>query len=120
MQDDAQTQQALASLVMRSASQIAEGKSKSEVIAVLESEGCPKELAQVIAARGEEVKKAEFRKGGKTTMLIGAGMLGLGIAITAGSYSAAASGGGHYVITSGPIIVGGWLILKGFWRSVAG
>ncbi len=120
MSDDAQTQQAIANLVMRSASQIAEGKSKSEVVSILEKDGCSNDLAQAIAARGEEVKKTEFKKGGKTTMLIGAGMLGLGIAITVGSYSAASSGGGHYVITSGLIMVGGWLILKGFWRSMAG
>lgn len=119
MQEDAQTQQAIASLVMRSASQIAEGKSKTEVVAGLEAEGCPKELAEAIAARGQEIKKAEFRKGGKTTMLIGTGMLGLGIVITSLSYNTA-SPGGHYVITSGLIMVGGWLILKGLWRSMAG
>lgn len=119
MESDAQTQQAIAGLVMRSTNRIAEGKSRSQVIAELESEGCPNELAQAIASKGEEVKKAEFRKGGKTTMLIGAGLVGLGIAITAGSYSAA-SGGGHYVITSGLFMGGGWVFLKGLWRTMAG
>ncbi|MGV0960187.1 MAG: hypothetical protein ACOYB1_10155 [Limnohabitans sp.] len=116
---DATQEQALARLVMRSASEIAEGKSKSDVIKQLESEGCSAELSQVIVNRGAEIKKQEFKKGGKTTILIGIGMLGLGTAITAGSYSAA-SGGGHYVITSGLFMVGAWLVIKGLWRSVAG
>ena len=119
MQDDAQTQQAIANLVIRSATQIAEGKSKSEVIKLLQDEGCPAELASAIVQRGHEIKKTEFRKSGKTTILIGAGMLGLGALITAGSYNMA-SGGGHYVITSGLFLVGAWLVLKGLWRSVAG
>lgn len=120
MQNDAQTQQVIAGLVVRAANQIAEGKAKSEVIAELEKEGCPSDLAQAIATKGEEIKKSEFRKGGQTTMLIGAGLAGLGIAITAGTYSAASSGGGHYVITYGLIIGGIWVFLKGLWRSMAG
>ena len=121
MQNDAQTQQVIAGLVVRAANQIAEGKAKSEVIAELERDGCPSDLAQAIATKGEEIKKSEFRKGGQTTMLIGAGLAGLGIAITAGTYSAASSaGGGHYVIASGLIIGGIWVFLKGLWRSMAG
>jgi hypothetical protein len=119
MQDDAQTQQAIANLVMQSARAIAEGKSKNQVIADLQKDGCPNELATAIVTRGAEIKATEFRKSGKTTILIGAGMLGVGTLITAGTYSVA-SGGGHYVITSGLFLVGAWLVIKGLWRSVAG
>jgi hypothetical protein len=118
---DNQTQQALNALIVRSATQIAEGKSKNEVIALLEQDGCPSDIAQAIADKGEEIKKTEFRKGGQTTMLLGAGLAGLGLAITAGTYSAAASnGGGSYVITYGLMICGAWIFLKGLWRSMAG
>lgn len=121
MQDDAQTQQVITGLVVRAANQIAEGKSKAEVVAELEKEGCPTDLAQAIVTKGEEIKKNEFRKGGKNAMLLGAGLSGLGIAITAGTYSAAASGGGgSYVITYGLIIAGAWVFLKGLWRSMSG
>ncbi len=116
---DSKQEQALAELIMRSARMIAEGKSKNEVIKHLEGEGCPTDLAQAIVNRGSEIKKEEFRKSGKTTILIGIGLLGLGTAITAGSYNAA-SGGGHYIITTGFFMVGAWLVIKGLWRSVAG
>ena len=118
--DQIQADRAMALLVMKSAALIAEGKSVEDVASLLEQDGCPKALAQKIAARGEEVKREEFRKGGMKTLGIGAGMLALGLVITLGTYSAASSGGGHYVITSGLIMVGGWLVLKGLWRSVAG
>jgi hypothetical protein len=52
-------------------------------------------------------------------MLIGAGLAGLGILITAGTYSAA-SPGGHYVTTTGLIMVGAWTFAKGLWRTMAG
>ncbi|MFT4242454.1 MAG: hypothetical protein QM569_09230 [Acidovorax sp.] len=121
MQDDVQAQQVIARLVIRAANQIAEGKSKSEVISELKKEGCPTDLAQIITLKGEEIKKDEFRKGGRNAMLLGAGLAGLGVAITAGTYSlAASSGGGSYFITYGLIIVGAWIFIKGLWRSMAG
>lgn len=120
MSTDAETQQAIINLVGKAAVLIAEGKSKAEVVSEFVAQGVPQDLAKNIATKGEEVKKAEFRKGGQTTMLIGAGLAGLGIAITAGTYSAASSGGGHYVITYGLIIYGIWIFLKGLWRTAAG
>lgn len=116
---DATQEQALAQLIMRSAKMIAEGKSKSDVVAHLVGEGCPNDLAEAIVKRGAEIKAEEFRKSGKATLLIGVGILGLGALITAGSYNMA-SGGGHYVITSGLFMVGAWFVIKGLWRSVAG
>ena len=110
----------IAGLVNRAAIKIAEGKTKSEVIAELEKDGCPSDLALAVVTKDEEIKRSEFRKGGQTAMLIGGGLAGLGLAITAGTYSAASSGGGHYVITGGLIIGGIWMFLKGLWRSMAG
>ena len=112
--------QVIVSMVNRSAMQIAEGKSKKEVIAGLISEGCPSELAVQIADKADEVKRSEFRKGGQTTMLIGAGIFGVGLAITMGTYQAAASNGGHYAIFYGAMLVGGWIFLKGLWRTLVG
>lgn len=120
METTTDTDHALTQMVIYAAQQIAAGKSRDEVASALEKNGVAPAAALAIATRGEEIKKAEFRKGGQTSMLIGAGLAGLGIAITAGTYSAASSGGGHYVITYGLIFGGGWLFLKGLWRSMAG
>jgi hypothetical protein len=120
METTMNTEQITLQRVVQAANQIAEGKTKSEVISDLEKQGIPSDAALAIATKGEEIKKTEFRKSGQTSMLIGAGLAGLGIAITAGSYSAASSGGGHYVITTGLIMVGAWTFVKGLWRTMAG
>jgi hypothetical protein len=104
--------------VIRSANQLVEGNTKSQVITELEKEGCSVELSQAIANKAVEIKQEALRKSGKSTLLLGAGLAGLGVAITAGTYSAATSGGGSYVVTYGLILVGGWLILKGLWRMI--
>lgn len=120
MQDheEAQFQRTMTHLVMRSANQLVEGKKKSQIIAKLEEDGCPADLAIAVANKAEEIQKVALRKSGKSTLLLGAGLAGLGVAITAGTYSAASSGGGSYVVTYGLILVGGWLALKGLWRMM--
>ena len=121
MEQDAQTQQIITNLVVRSATQIAEGKSRESVVAELEKDGCPSELAQAIVTRGEEIKKSQFRKGGQTTMMIGAGICIIGIAVTVGTHDAAVNaGGGKYIIAGGAIIGGAWIFIKGLWRSMVG
>lgn len=120
METNTKTEPVVTQLVIRSANQLAGRKSKSEVIADLEKAGLSPAGALAIAKNNEEIKKSKFCKGGQTSMLIGAGLAGLGFAITAGTYSAASSGGGHYVITYGLIFGGGWIFLKGLWLSMAG
>lgn len=55
-------------------------------------------------------------------MLIGLGLMVVGIAITGGTYAMAAysSGGGHYFITWGLIIVGGFRFVQGLIGWVTG
>ena len=120
MEANTNTDHAITQLVVHAAQQFADGKSHEEVVNALEKDGVSPATAIAIATKGEEIKKTEFRKSGQTSMLIGAGLAGLGIAITAGSYSAASSGGGHYVITTGLIMVGAWTFVKGLWRTMAG
>ena len=119
MLSEQQQQEVIYNLVIQAANSYAEGKSTNEIVTEFESQGVPQDLAEAIAKRGEEIKKEEFKKSGKTTMLIGVGLAGLGVVITAGTYSAA-SGGGHYVVTYGLIIGGIWMFLKGMWRAAAG
>ena len=106
--NDQQMQQAITNLVIKSANMFADGKSRAEVIKELLSYGMTDEAA-------------EARKSGGTTMMIGAGICVVGLAITLGTHEAAASnGGGHYVIAYGAILGGAWVFLKGLWRSMAG
>ena len=67
-----------------------------------------------VAAQGVE-HRAEHKSQYFKTMLIGLALMIVGIAITAGTYAAAASsrGGGRYVVTWGLIIVGGFRFFKG-------
>lgn len=56
MDNDAQTQQLVTTLVIRAATRFAEGKSKHEIIAELEKDGASREVAEAIAAKGEAIK----------------------------------------------------------------
>lgn len=56
MDNDAQTQQLVTTLVVRAATRFAEGKSKHEVIAELEKDGASREVAETIATKGEAIK----------------------------------------------------------------
>jgi hypothetical protein len=115
----AMTPQAFEGLIVQSAVQFAEGKTRKEVIARLVMDGCPPDVATVIADRAEEIKKSEFRKSARKGMLVGAGFAAFGIAVTAISYQLT-SPGGSYLVASGAIFWGGWVFFKSLWRSMAG
>src|SRR3954465_15323405 len=70
---------------------------------------------QAAAAAQEVENRTEHKKQSLKTMLVGLVMMVVGIAITAGTYAAAASsrGGGRYVVTWGLIIFGGFRFFKG-------
>jgi hypothetical protein len=118
---DERTQQEISDLVMRAASMFADGKNRNEVIAELRSAGATAEAAESIATDVQEIKSAVARDGGKTTMMIGAGIFVVGLAITLGTHEAAVSnGGGRFVVAYGAVIGGVWIFLKGLWRSMVG
>jgi len=56
---------------------------------------------------------------GLRNMAIGAIACLIGIAVTAGTYSAASSGG-HYVVAWGAIVFGGFQFLKGLFQLATG
>jgi uncharacterized membrane protein YvbJ len=73
------------------------------------------------AAATQELANRDYRKKQSLkTMLIGLAMLVVGIAITVGTYAAASSGGGRYVVTWGLIIFGGFRFLQGLIGWVGG
>ena len=57
MDNDAQTQQLVTTLVIRAATRFAEGKSQHEIIAELEKDGASRGVAEAIATKGEAIKK---------------------------------------------------------------
>lgn len=111
--------EAIKHLFMLSANMLAGGKSKADIFKTLQEKGCPADLASSIVDRVISLKSEATKKSGKDTLIMGAGMLLLGTLVTAGTYSAA-SGGGHYVVTSGLFVVGGWFVIKGLWKTVTG
>lgn len=119
MVQDTEAMNSYLAFINRAAIMVAEGKSKEEVSEIFISEGMPKDIADSIAQRGEEAKHAAFRKEGQTTLLIGIGLTGLGIVITMASYNAA-SGGGSFIVTTGLVVGGIWIALKGLWRMGVG
>jgi uncharacterized membrane protein YiaA len=70
---------------------------------------------QTAAAAREVENRSEHKKQSFKNMLLGLGLMIVGIAVTAGTYAAAASsrGGGRYVVTWGLIIFGGLRFFKG-------
>ncbi len=79
------------------------------------------QIAAQAAVQLAEENRSERKRAAIKYMLIGIGVFVLGLAITIGSYSMAASskGGGHYVITYGLIISGAGNFLYGgyLWLS---
>jgi predicted nucleic acid-binding Zn ribbon protein len=76
--------------------------------------------AKVVAQAAEELarkNRSERKRTALRHMLIGLGIFALGLAITIGTYSLAASSesGGHYVITYGLIISGAGDFIYGGW-----
>ena len=120
MADQALSQdEVLANMLQYAAVSIAEGKSKKKVVNEFVNDGVPEEVAEEVVRRANDYKKAEFRKAGIKTLLIGVGFLVAGGVITAVTYSAA-SGGGTYVVTTGLFLVGAINVLRGLFRMASG
>ena len=70
---------------------------------------------QTAAAAWQAQNRDEATRSARNNMLIGLGLAVVGIAISIGTYAAAASsrGGGRYVVTYGLIIVGGLRFVQG-------
>jgi hypothetical protein len=75
------------------------------------------QLGAAIAAGGRANYENQFdvnlRKRAKGEIVGGLVILGIGVAITAGTYASASANGGSYYITVGPIAVGLGLLIRG-------
>jgi hypothetical protein len=109
-----------AALVIQASQHRANAKTRDEVVSELESHGVPKDAAESIVSSADEIndaKKANARGDARLLMLVGIGAVAVGIAISFLTYEVAAPGG-RYVIMGGAVLGGGWIFLKGLWRSM--
>ena len=110
----------LRSAVIYARNSIREGQSKKNVEkALIEDKGIQADLASEIVRKLYEERQREYQKSfsdaGIRNMVIGGAICFIGIAVTIGSYHAAANSpsGGQYVIAWGAVIFGGIQFFKG-------
>jgi curved DNA-binding protein CbpA len=91
----------------------------SHIASALVEKGCPETVASAIAKAVEERRKAVVRAAAGRAFLWALGWIGLGVVITAGSYSLAKPGGG-YVATFGLFLFGGINLLRALYYLASG
>lgn len=91
------------------------GYSDYQIEKDLIAKGLSEAAATTIVRNIVDMKQQAIRKNAVRAMQIGAAAFIIGVIITVGSYSAAASSstGGTYVVTGGAIIYGAWQFIKG-------
>jgi len=96
---------------------LAQGKSEMDMIAALTFKGVPEVNAKMMVGAAHKEKRAAFRKAGVEAAVKGFGLLALGVLITAGT---ASMKGSFFIIAWGPMVFGGWMMLKGLFRALVG
>ena len=89
-----------------------QGMPAAKVEEVLRAQGFDAAAASAIVTEANRTKD-ERRAAAKRGMIIGAVISGIGIAVTVGTYLAAANGGGTYVVWWGLIVVGAIRFFRG-------
>ncbi len=96
------------------------GRSEDEVEDALVEKGIERNTAMVVVRKltsaRASTEKSNDRDKGFSDMMIGGLIAGVGIVITAITYSAASEGGGRYVIAWGAIIFGAIRFFRGLSR----
>jgi len=101
------------------ASELMAGKSREQVESALVEKGMDAEDARLVLTHVSQAIAKGHRKGGWKNMIVGALCCGVGIAITAATYTAAAEGE-TYVVAYGAIIFGGIQSLMGLGQVICG
>jgi hypothetical protein len=113
------TSQDQAQLTQYVARQFALGKKKSKIIDALVKSGVPQAQSSKIVEDVEntikKARKSSRKSRGRKQLIYGGIILAIGVAITGGTYVAAASGatGGYYLVSFGAILVGLLSIIRG-------
>ncbi len=117
---DAEHESYLATVVEWSARAMAKGRSYKAVVESLVYAGYAPDVAEALATRGRELKKAAFREEGEVAMKVGLIWLVGGVGVTALSAALAELGLPFILIAWGAIVWGALTVLRGFSRWVSG
>jgi len=93
---------------------MANGKTSEAAFDELIGKGVPETNARMMVDQAARVKSAAFRQAGLKAAGRGAVFVAIGVAITAGTYSL---GGSTFLVAWGPVIFGGWQMLKGLYQA---
>jgi hypothetical protein len=107
----------LQSMYNETLASLAQGKPVHQAIADLIGKGVPEYNARMLVQEAQRQKSAIFRQEGLKTAGKGALLFVLGLAVTVGT---ASMGGSHYILFWGPMVFGGWMVLKGLFRAMVG
>jgi hypothetical protein len=101
---------------------MAAGKTRKQVEADLKAQGIDEESASFVTNKIFRVQANAYMASGAKAMLSGVLICVIGIAVTAATYGIASSGsgGGHYVIAYGAVLVGAFQLLRGLFQLIRG
>jgi hypothetical protein len=96
---------------------LAKGQPIHKAVADLIGKGVPETNARMIVQEAERQKHAIFRQEGLKAAGKGAIWFAVGLAVTVISANA---GGSTYLVFWGPMVFGGWMVIKGLFRAMVG
>jgi hypothetical protein len=88
------------------------GREPAELFGEMQARGCPQQPSYTLM---REVVDG-LAHSAQQEMVTGAGLVALGVVITVVTYNFASSGGGTYIMMWGPIVFGGFILLRGIWN----
>ena len=93
---------------------LAKGKNTAAALSDLMNKGVPEAQARMIVAEAAKVKSEAFRKAGLQAAGQGAIYVAVGLAITIGTFALDMP---IFFVAWGPVIFGGWQMLKGLYQA---
>lgn len=88
------------------------GREPAELLREMQARGCPEQpsyalMRDVVNGVHQAVRQE---------MLTGGALLAVGLGVTFFTYTMASSGGGSYLLFWGPLVFGGFILLRGIWN----
>ncbi len=111
--------EAIQAVYQYAAGLVKSGMSASQVEGKLMEKGLDRASASIVVKKLFELRSKAVDEAAKKNMLYGALWCIGGIVVTIATYSAAASGGGTYVVAWGAIIFGGIQFIRGLFQYMS-
>ncbi len=102
------------------AQMMSKGANRKKIVEALKTQGIDDASANIVVDRLEQIRRQAARDHSGRDMMIGGLICIVGIIVTVGSYSMAASSsrGGNYVVAYGAVIFGAFQFLRGLINSM--